>query len=286
MLDFFQNLDPGLKGPVIGAAATCFAALLGFTAVFLQLGNAIKANKKNEQIKRKVEIYEQTLGTSRNAEGAGLKLQNYLNRFQMSLDLVQIWNNAGDKWQIPAERYPQYLELRNEASTAFIGVITMIESWHIVEPKLDVFRYAISMGLEELSKVQRPPDLLVYKMPVHGHESTWSIPSPEEHADIMDRLNRELRQIQRLLAWVGDFKVEMQILLLGELFPNNTLERRQPYDPDFFCIRLDRHKEIMRKIHGSEWMDRQKEFEIEARKRFAPRTNWANLTGRILDRLP
>lgn len=55
----------------------------------------------------------------------------------------------------------------------------------------------------------------------------------------------------------------MQLLLLGELFPN-VVERRDPPDPDQFCIRLDKYDEIVRILDVTDWRKQSNELEAEA----------------------
>jgi hypothetical protein len=271
-LSYVLNLDPSVRAPIISAAATCLAALLGFGGVIFTIGrqgrNAINANTANEQLKRKIEIYEQVLGTTRRADEISVALTGFLNNFTLTLDLIRVSEDLGRQWQPPTARYPQYSELLSEAYAAFTGVITLIESWHIIEPKLDVFRYAISMGMRELTTVVRPiPDPLIYAMPAPRHEEKWEFPDPQRLEVIKRRVEMEVNAISRLSCWVGDFKIEMQILLLSDLF-RKPVERREPEDPDFFCIRLDRYGEIMRTIGQTDWMAEKTRFEAEARARF------------------
>ena len=61
----------------------------------------------------------------------------------------------------------------------------------------------------------------------------------------------------------------MQILLLGELFGNRAISRRDPPDPEQFCIRLDRYEEIESKLNSSVWGQRNIQLEAEAWGRFA-----------------
>jgi hypothetical protein len=147
----------------------------------------------------------------------------------------------------------------------------MIESWHIIEPKLDIFRDAIGMGLDGLMEVTSRPAELFHIMPVPGLEENWLIPDARLAQQLEDRIARETYQMMRLAGWISDFQIEMQILLLSELFPNRV-ERREPPDGEQFCIRLDRHQEISAKINSSPWGKRRVEMEAEAWQRFAPAT--------------
>ncbi|TBB88242.1 hypothetical protein ELH41_16045 [Rhizobium ruizarguesonis] len=271
MLDLFFKLAPPVQAAVITATATCASALIGFTAVFVQIGrqgrNAIRANTKNEELKRKVEIYERTLEATRKAAVAALDLTAYLRRFRTSLDLRDIFPHMGSA-HAPAERYMEYQQLYNDASTSFIGVMTVIESWHIIEPKLDVFRLAISAGLDELRKTDRAPNLIMKTMPVPGHELSWAMPDAVERKALEELIDQKTFEIGRLSAWMADFQVEMQVLLLGDLFPK-PIERRNPPDPKQFCIRLDRYEEVKRKLKAFDVIRQGDELDAQQRAHFA-----------------
>lgn len=271
MLDFFLKLEAPVQAAIITATAACVSALIGFTAVFIQIGrqgrNAIKANTKNEELKRKVEIYERMLETTRKAQVAAVDLTGYLRKFRMSLDLRDVFPTTRNV-RVPAERFTEYQQLYNDASASFIGVMTVIESWHIIEPKLDVFRLAISVGLDELKKTDRAPNLLVKTMPFPGHETGWTMPSPEDRTALNVLIDQKIFEISRLSAWVADFQSEMQVLLLGELFPK-PVERRNPPDPEQFCIRLDRYDEVKKKLNSFEWIRQGEELDARQRAQFA-----------------
>ncbi len=80
---------------------------------------------------------------------------------------------------------------------------------------------------------------------------------------LYQRLERERYEIGRLGAWVHDFQIEMQMLLLGELFPD-PVERRDPPDSEQFCVRLDRFDQIERRINESPWGVKAAEIEASA----------------------
>ena len=123
------------------------------------------------------------------------------------------------------------------------------------------------MGLAQLRAISnRQPNVFVYGMPLEGHP--WSPPQAEDYEALMSRIKGEIHHTNLLSAWVGDFQVEMQALLLGELFANKV-DRRDPPDPDQFCIRLDRYDEIQRRLASTEWGKRAVEMEAEAWARFS-----------------
>jgi len=269
-----EHLQPPVLAALIGAAATCLASVIGFTAVFIQIGrqgrNAIIANQFNEALKRKVEIYELTLGTTRKAQEATTALSSYLRMFGSQVDICRDMKELGLDWRAPTARYPEYNRLNLEASEAVISVIGVIEAWHIIEPKLDVFRLAFGLGLDGLSQVSKnDSSSLIPAMPVQDRESQWEIPSGALRVNVENQIEKQVYQVSRLAAWIADFQTEMQILLLSELFPNRV-ERRDPPDQEQFCIRLDRYDELIARINASDYGRRMIELEAEAWNRFAP----------------
>lgn len=272
-MTFIEQLQPPVLAALIGATATCLASVIGFTAVFVQIGrqgrNAIIANQFNEALKRKVEIYELTLGTTRKAQEATTALSNYLRMFGSEVDICRDMEELGLVWRVPRARYPEYSRLNLEASEAVISVMGIIEAWHIIEPKLDVFRLAFGLGLDGLRQVSNSDSSsLIPAMPVQDRESQWEIPSGALRANMENQIEKQIYQAGRLSAWIADFQTEMQILLLSELFPNRV-ERRDPPDQEQFCIRLDRYNEIIAKINASDYGRRMIELEAEAWHHFS-----------------
>jgi hypothetical protein len=272
VIELWTNLDPPVKAACITAVATSLSALFGFLVVFFQLGrqsrNAIAANTKNEAVKRQVEIYERTLETSRKAQDAATALQSFLRRFASELELTKLNADPNFNFGPPSARFPEYQKLGTDVREALIAVMFLIEAWQIVDQRITIFSRVISMGMSEWQKVwSSHPNWFVYGMPTPGHESKWTLPDPETLARLDYRIEQEAFQISRLSAWVSDFQVEMQILLLGGLF-GTQLERRDPPDPTQFCVRLDRYDDIDKQINESDWGVEAATLEVEAWARF------------------
>jgi hypothetical protein len=269
---WIQQFDPSVRPGVVTGIATLFAAFLGFSGVILTIRqqgkNAIRQNKVTEAVKLKVQIYREALETSQRAASSVSDLTSFLRTFQMALSFSRGAKDANVAITPPKARFPDYLALHNKATAAIIEVVLTIESWFIIEPKLDVFRSVISMGLDAVNRLDlKNPNPMMYGMPTPGLENAWEVPTAAVHATIKQRVDDELYQVERLAAWISDFQVEMQILLLGELFPNAP-PRRDPPDPDQFCVRLDRYDEIEQIVARTEWGQRRATLEAEAWDRF------------------
>lgn len=273
LFDWWIGLDGPLKAATVTAGATVISSIVGFTAVFIQIGrqgrNAINANRQNEALKRKAAIYERTLETSDRVQEAVSALTVYLAGFGTEVRFAsKLAADQKHPWNLPQARFPEYQRLSHEATSAITDVMTMVDNWRIIDPRLVVFRRALAMGFDGLVKVTlHSAASYVYAMPVQGYETNWQPPDEATAAALQKKIDAEIYEIGRLGAWVADFQAEMQLLLLGELFPNGV-ERRNPPDPNQFCIRLDRHKEISERIDGSDWGKRAAAQDQEARLRF------------------
>lgn len=270
---WLMSLDASIRPAVITGGATLFAAVVGFSAVFIQIGrqarNAIKQNKLNEAQKLKLEIYKETLATSREAEDRVQQISSYLRNFSTLVGFARDLERAGYRWQVPEARYPEYLRLYNVGVNSVIKVMTMIESWHIVEPRLEIFSREIAIGHDRLMKVSyASPNVLISAMPVDKFLDQWTLPNDELFSLMRDRVERELYYFGLLSAWVGDFLAEMQELLLGDLFPKHRVKRRDPPDPEQFCIRLDRYDEINKKLNETDWATYAAKIDADARAQF------------------
>lgn len=269
---WLQQLDPSVRPGVVSGLATLFAAVLGFGGVILTIRqqgkNAIRQNKETEAIKLKVQIYRDALVATQSAGSAVSDLTQFLRAFRMSLDFARGAKDTNLNVTQPKARYPDYMALHQAATHAIIEVIGTIESWFIIEPKLDVFRSVVSMGMDALIRLDdKAPNPMMYAMPVAGREAAWEVPNPQLLAAVQKRIDAEIFQIERLAAWVSDFQVEMQILLLGDLFSSQP-PRRDPPDPEQFCVRLDQYDEIERIVSASAWGQRRSTLEAEAWERF------------------
>ena len=99
MIDWWLALDPITRAATITGSATGLSAIIGFTAIFFQIGrqgkNAIRQNRLNEALKLKVQIYEMTIETSQKAEEAAHELTGFLMKFEINLRFVKHAVEAG-----------------------------------------------------------------------------------------------------------------------------------------------------------------------------------------------
>jgi hypothetical protein len=256
------QLQPALISGLITASTTALSAAFGFGVVYFQLGrqgrNAIEQSRKNEALKLKVQIYQSVTETADKAEAAIREFSSFLTQlgFHASVDRLK------DSAQFS---FTEYNRLQNGAVSAVLDIMSIVEKWRIIDSKLTLFNRVISMGIDShRDAVTKSAYLMMATLPHMGHETLWQQSDEATRNAIRNQVDAEIWHIGRLSAWMIDFKVEMQVLLLGELFSNGIVTRRDPPDPEQFCIRLDRYEEIENKLNSSPWGQRNVQLEAEA----------------------
>lgn len=273
MGDIFAYFAATPPQVVVPALVSIMSIIIGVAVVIYQLGrqaeNALKQARKNEQLKRKVEIFEKITEVVREAVDRVIAHTSYVRSFMQHLDYLDAMREFKPVANLPVARVPEYQRLSKEAMLSIAKVTRTIEEWHIIDPKLDIFRECFGMALEEIYQIGLSDNPVIFEaMPIDGRESEWSLPQPEMRKRLAARFDKEMRQWDRLSCWLKDLQAELQLVLLSELF-DQSVERRDPPDPDFFCIRLDRYDEIRKSIDASEWGSRAIMYEAEAWARFS-----------------
>ena len=127
------------------------ADLLGLTAIVLQIGrqarHAIKQNRDNEATKLKLQVYSQIIETCDSVTNAGVQFTGYIRSFLMAIGAARASQQAGLPFALPRARFPELLDMEQAAALSAIKIITTIEQWRIIDPRMDVFVTAINVAL-------------------------------------------------------------------------------------------------------------------------------------------
>lgn len=245
-------MDSTLKAGVIGAVATCVAALLGFGGVILTLilqgRQSRRAAAEIERRRLRAAMYEDAVGICRDVTDSSIDLSNYLTIMAMQLQAASEAAETGADAPLPAARFPEILERYAHFSDAAIRVITLIETRLIVDPRLIIFRTALNTVLHDT------------RMIIHGSFATWVMPNiPIDNPQggilpytppvkaraekIAAICNAVVDSLGDANAYSEDLLVALQNLLLGDLF-DNEVPTRQPVDPDKRAVTLSKADEL------------------------------------------
>lgn len=256
MLASWDSLNPQIQSAMIIGGVTFLAAFVGFVAVIVQIGRqaraAIRQNRDNEAMKLKLRVYEQIRQTCEAVMNASGDLSNYLRTYSIQVAAARPMHRAGLAFTVPGARIPELVKKDAEVNLAAIRIITAIEQWQIIDPRIDVFQTAINAALHDLRAVFHgaffpvamrslpiePPNAPVRTLP-------WLPPPGNVHAEFERLAGNVIQALDAIGLYASDFQREMQNLLLGGLFARK-LRAREPIDQRLFAISLARRNELMR----------------------------------------
>jgi hypothetical protein len=263
-------VDPALKPPIITGAFTILAAMGGALVVLWQLrrqaANTIDANRKNEAIKLKKEVYEELVEVCRDGTDAGSKLYHYVQRFALDVGLLRHVYTDKEKLPpelVPKQRYKVMRDIENDLAVKVARLIRAVQRWEIVNPKLDLFKYALNNGVFDIQAATKQYHLQTMAIlpfaDVGPLNMTFNLPDEEGMAILFEQTDNVCRAVARVQQWIADMQVELQNELLGELFSNKVTTRNDPDPTDeelapFKVLRLDRRDELVSYFENdTEW---------------------------------
>lgn len=255
MLPSWDGLDPEVQAAIIGALVTVITATLGAILILYQIGrqaqHALKQDKNNEAIKLKMQVYENVLSITREMMSAEVGLGSYISSFESDVRLCKFMHKSGYPWSAPKARSAALTSRYNALSRASNEVIGMIERWQIIDPRIMVFRTAINVAMHEI-RLAYTEDYFHTALRLMPHEKAesrqgslfpWSL--PDDHSvENLSRATSNLRNaIFTLGGYMHDFQIEMQNILLGDLF-RRSLPPRYPINPEVVVVRLENHLQL------------------------------------------
>lgn len=222
---------------LIGAAATIAAAFFGFWAV-------LKQNKKNEQIKLFLRIYEEIIEKVQTASSNCSEFNTFVNLSSALLARASQLHENNQPYPTPSLYYDDFLDKHHRLSSSVIDLMSLVENWLKIDPRIDIFSTAFSAAIHDVrvKALQGNTGVLMTALPIRQAPS-WHPPSTNE-LEILSVMLSELSEVNiTLSAYIFDFKVEMQKLLLGDLF-DNEVPVRKTMESRFKTITLEDHEEL------------------------------------------
>jgi hypothetical protein len=227
-------MEGELLGAVIAAAVALFG--IGVTAAV-----AVFQITKQARMGLKVELYREALSA---IDSQGDTERELSTKLRVLKSLISVWQKPEQFGGIrpnSTTSWSEFHDLSYKAQGEAAELMILIEKWQIVEPKLDLFRLAFGSASHDLRqawmRLEQPLGAIVATVP------GGPIPQqpPKEALDVAtEAIDSVLNAASTLSSWVADFQLEMQSLLLSDLFKND-LKHREPLDPQFFVVRLDRY---------------------------------------------
>lgn len=265
-------MDGGIMTAMIAGGVT----LLG---IGVAAGVAVYQITKQARMGLKVELYREILAA---VEKQGEAEQELSTKLRVLNSLISVWI-APDQFPgtrpSPNTTWAELNELVHKVQREAAELMIIIERWQIVDTRLDVFGMAFGVALRDIRAAWAPlsHSASAVLAPMEG------LPVPlESPKGTVERLRTESEDLldatSKLSSWVADFQLEVQAVLLSDLFPN-PLTHREPLDPEYFVIRLDRSAEIKDYFENrTTWGLEHKVIEARTREAIAQRYPWLQIS--------
>ncbi|NEJ90299.1 hypothetical protein GR223_30910 [Rhizobium leguminosarum] len=282
MADYLSNLwhiVPWLSlTPFIGAIATIIAATLAALVVMSQ--NAKQARRATvqlrhtEALKLKMRVYEEIVGLCREAGDAEVSYSSYASGFVIDLTLYREMTRAGLSWGLPKARALSLFEKQAHFSKAVIALISLAERWGVIHPGLEMYRLAFNVALHDAEIAFDPYRSLVIRFmpaeipnsPEQGSLFPWTMPDDATIQTLKVATDALIKAIDSFGGFMYDFQIDMQNLLVGELF-EHRIAPRQPLDPKIVVARLDDWEKLKAYFENSTaWGKMKNEIDAQVRK--------------------
>ncbi|MBY2966230.1 hypothetical protein HF251_26605 [Rhizobium leguminosarum] len=282
MADYLSKLGHAVPwaslGPFIGAIATVIAATLGALVVIWQ--NAKQAKRATgqlrhtEALKLKMRVYEEIVCLCREAGDAQVSYSSYARGFVTDLTLYREMTRAGLSWGLPKARVPSLFEKQAHFNKAVIALISLAERWGVIHPGLEMYRSAFSVALHDAGIAFDPYRSLVIRLmpaeipnsPLQGSLFPWTLPDDATIQTLEVATEALIKAIDSFGGFMYDFQIDMQNLLVGELFEHRIAPRR-PLDPKIVVARLDDWEELKGYFENSTaWGKMANDIDAQVRK--------------------
>lgn len=253
-LALWSGLEPEVRGAIVGAAATTLAALVGFLAVVVQIGRqarlAIEQQRRSEAAKLKLSLYERIVATCEAVIDAEVEFSSYIRNFVAQLHGAINASRSGQFVSTPNSRVPELIRLQEASHLRAVEIVTTVEQWRIVDPRMVVFQVALNAALHDMRTAyveffSRFMSTFPMDGPQPGTTFPWQVPNDATLSAVEASAEKMYEANGLLGCFVADFRDAMQAALLGDLFPN-PITPRKPLDPRYIVVTLDRHEELIR----------------------------------------
>lgn len=240
-------MGPETKSALIGALAVLIGAFAGFGGLILQLRSQGRQSRvaiaENERRRLKAEMYEDAVVVAEALTDAATGLSSQLLIMMIQLDIAAASAASGVAFTMPSARSQGLLTLYDVFTKAATRLVSLVEQRRIIDPRLTVFRTAIGTVLHS-SRGLMFSEFVVNVLPIlpmqglDGQLYPYPGPSIEQAKCARELGTRFTETLNDAVSYSEDFLIEMQNLLLGDLF-DRQLAHREPPDPNSRVIRLD-----------------------------------------------
>jgi hypothetical protein len=245
------QVQQAIVGGLIGGMFTVLTASVGVAIVFYQLRrqavNTITANKHNEAMKLKKDIYEEITGTCREALATSNAYWSFLASFASNVGMGSRLRGSSLSLELPTYTYPKHIEYQTLLREKLQAVGDALSRWEIAEPRWRIFRMALLLSrlrwrAADKAFVHDNIELIPFNEDGVAHD--WEPPGAVEAERLANSLDAYEVAFTGLGAWIADMEIALQNALLSDLFDKRVAERDEGIEESYPVLTLEDHEQL------------------------------------------
>lgn len=190
----------------------------------------------------------------------------------MQIEIADVQRKNGEQVSPPGRRIGSIMDAHNEMVGATLRFIFLLEHRRIVDHRIILFRDVVNTVLHDIREIYnfRLIGSLMTALPNEtpsGNPLPYSLPPTDYLRPLYGLIDLAIARTHRLGSVMEDFIVEIQNLMLSDVF-GKTVSHREPIDPNEFVVRLDKFDEINAFIRHTPWGKQAAEYEQQARDKY------------------
>lgn len=228
----------------IQAGGTLIAAVVAVVGIGWQIKAQAELSRlaivEGESRKIKASMYDEGLRLARRVCDSSIGLSSQLRVASVNLRAELAAGGPNSAIPTPPLTFMDLAGLHTSVSNDCLTLVALIEERRIIDPKIVIFRDFLLAQMYDLSNVftlEFPGHLmLVVPTPVGDvvHREAFTVERWEETIESVDR---SLKALSDIVMVMEDFNVEMQNLLLSDIF-GHQVEHRVPIDPKCLVVSI------------------------------------------------
>lgn len=276
-MTFWQSLDASIQAAIVGVGGTVLTTIIALFGIAWQLSAQRKQSNQaiaeNERRKLKAAMYEDAVKVARELVESTVALSTQIWITALQVRTVAAAAAEDRQFMPPQTNVPEVLQKWRAAQEAVVRFIFLVEERRFIDPRLLIFRSAMNSVAHDAREAMdgnlfvRMVDVVQHRLP-NGGLSQYAPPSIETAEQFNDASERLLSALQDMQCYAEDFLVELQNILLGDLF-GNTVSHRAPIDPNSKVVSLANFNELDHWFNNSTpWGRHCAAVDEETRQRF------------------
>lgn len=252
MMTFWQSLDTSMQAAIVGVGGTALTAIIALLGLAWQLNvqrkQSNEAIAENERRKLKAAMYEDSVKVARELVNSAIALSTSIRITALQVGAVAAAAAEGRQFMQPQTSVTDLQQKWSAAQEAVVQFIFLVEERRFIDPRFLIFRSAMNSVAHDAREAMdgyllvRMDDVVQHQSP-NGELSEYAPPSIEAAEHFNDASEKLLSALQDMQCYAEDFLVELQNILLGDLF-GKVVSHRAPINPNSKVVSLANFNEL------------------------------------------